>query len=218
MIRSVMPAKNKDFFFQQGQTLLEVAMALGIALIIISALTIVTLEGLKNSQFSQNQTQATQLAQEGLEKVKSMRDRDYSINVGGASYAWSTYFQSPAYPSAPGACGTSASGCKFSLGVFSGTIGSGSGTNCAISSTGAPDPTKPTCLLFNGTPEKLVNNHFIRTINIYDCRGGLDLTCPTSDPANSNLGYKKVFVTVSWTDSSGIHNSNLVTILGDLKQ
>lgn len=64
---------------QQGQALLELTIATGLALMVVTALTITTIIGLRNSQFAQNQLQATKLAQEGLEIVRTIRDRDYTV-------------------------------------------------------------------------------------------------------------------------------------------
>lgn len=38
-----------------------------------------TFNGLKNSQFSKNQIRATKLAQDGIDKVRIIRDRDYTV-------------------------------------------------------------------------------------------------------------------------------------------
>lgn len=76
-------------FLQKGQSLLEVAVTIGIAALVISAVSITTLIGLKNSQFSQNQIQATKLAQEGLEAIRSMRDNNIKICIPGpVEYGW----------------------------------------------------------------------------------------------------------------------------------
>lgn len=54
-------------------------MAAGLAVLVISALAITTIVGLRNSQLSQNQIQATKLAQAGIEEVRSIRSRDQSV-------------------------------------------------------------------------------------------------------------------------------------------
>lgn len=66
---------------QKGQSLVEVLVALSIAALVVIALVILVLSGLKNAQFAQSQTKATKLAQEGIEKVKVVRDRNGVINV-----------------------------------------------------------------------------------------------------------------------------------------
>lgn len=75
--------KNQFVVNTKGQSLLEITIAIGVAVLVISALTITTLIGLRNSQFSQNQILATKYAQEGLEKVKSMRLRNEIVCTNG---------------------------------------------------------------------------------------------------------------------------------------
>ncbi len=66
---------------QKGQSLIEITMALGVILLVIGALTITILIGLRNSQFAQNQLQATKLAQAAMENLKLIRDRNIPICV-----------------------------------------------------------------------------------------------------------------------------------------
>ncbi len=81
--------KNQAFTKTQlGQSLLEVTITLGIAVSLILALTITTLQGLQSSQFSQNQVQATKLAQEGLERVRFLRNANIPVTLGGSDYNW----------------------------------------------------------------------------------------------------------------------------------
>lgn len=68
---------------EKGQNMIELVVVISVAVVVVSALAIITLTTLKNSQFSQNQTQATKLAQEGIEKVRSLRNRD---EVGKVQY------------------------------------------------------------------------------------------------------------------------------------
>lgn len=66
---------------QKGQTLIEVIVALGAAVIVITAITVVVINALSNVQFSKNQNSATQYAQEGLEIVRRLRDTNYPALV-----------------------------------------------------------------------------------------------------------------------------------------
>ncbi len=66
---------------QKGQTIIEVLVSLMIASLMMGALVIAIVISLRNAQFSQNQTQATKLAQEAIEKVRTMRDRDMCIKL-----------------------------------------------------------------------------------------------------------------------------------------
>lgn len=62
-----------------GQTLIEVLVALGTAVIVLSATVSVTISALNNAQFSKNQNIATAYAQEGMEIMRKMRNSDPSI-------------------------------------------------------------------------------------------------------------------------------------------
>ena len=189
------------FLNGKGQSLLEVAIALGIGMIIITALTIVTLEGLRNSQFSQNLTQATGYAAEGRDITTTMRDRSSPLFYTSSSYyAWPDFFTT--YISCDGTAGR----CDFALGIVSG----GTTPTCSVNS-GAQLNASNACLLYIGTAgvkEYLLGNKFTRVVNIIDCsKVAGDPTCPSG---------KKVTVTVFWNDATGKHNSDLVTILEDL--
>lgn len=65
--------KNK----QSGQTLLEALVALTTAVIIISAMTVIVISSLNNAQFSKNQNNATQYAQQGIEILKNQSQSDW---------------------------------------------------------------------------------------------------------------------------------------------
>lgn len=73
---------------QKGQSLLEVVVTIGVLVVIVTGLTVVTINGLKNSQFSKNQLQATKLAQAGLEEVRTIKNRNCPVIVGEDSYWW----------------------------------------------------------------------------------------------------------------------------------
>ncbi len=64
---------------EAGEGLIEVMIVLFIATIVIGAMTIATVRGISNAQFSQNQTQATKLAQDALERIRTIRDRNLPI-------------------------------------------------------------------------------------------------------------------------------------------
>lgn len=73
---------------QKGQSLLEIVVMIGVLVVIVTGLTIVTINGLRNSQFSKNQLQATKLAQAGLEQARTIKNRNCPVNVGSDSYWW----------------------------------------------------------------------------------------------------------------------------------
>lgn len=61
---------------KSGQSLLEVVMAMAIAVVVISGLVSAVTLAVRNSTFAKNQTLATKYAQEGLEKVRAYRDQN----------------------------------------------------------------------------------------------------------------------------------------------
>lgn len=63
---------------QNGQTLLEVLVALGVGIFILTAMTSAILGSLANAQFSKNQNLATLYAQQGMEIVRDIRNTDWS--------------------------------------------------------------------------------------------------------------------------------------------
>lgn len=69
----------------KGQTLLELVVGLGLLTVIVGALAIVTTNSLRNSQFSKNQVQATKLAQENMEKVRTIKSSDFGVCLQGES-------------------------------------------------------------------------------------------------------------------------------------
>lgn len=63
---------------QDGQMLIEVLVALGTAVVVLSATMVAVLSALNNAQFSKNQNIATQYAQEGMEIMRKMRNSNWS--------------------------------------------------------------------------------------------------------------------------------------------
>ncbi|MCL5433256.1 MAG: prepilin-type N-terminal cleavage/methylation domain-containing protein [Patescibacteria group bacterium] len=63
---------------QKGQTIIEVLIALSVAVVVIAAISISVISALYNSQFSKNQNLATQYAQEGMEILRQIRNSDWT--------------------------------------------------------------------------------------------------------------------------------------------
>lgn len=55
-------------------------VVLAVAVIVVGALVFATIASLRNSNLAKNQSQATKLAQEGIERVRSGRDRNGSFS------------------------------------------------------------------------------------------------------------------------------------------
>lgn len=71
-----------------GQTLIELVVVIAVAAVVVGALTFATIASIRNASFAKNSAQATKLAQEGLEKVRTGRDRDAAIYLGTSSTTW----------------------------------------------------------------------------------------------------------------------------------
>ncbi|MBI2601179.1 prepilin-type N-terminal cleavage/methylation domain-containing protein [Candidatus Daviesbacteria bacterium] len=71
-----MSTKNSS---QSGQSLIELIIVIMLGVLIVGALTFATIASLRNSQLAKTQSQATKLAQEGLEAVRRIRDADKRV-------------------------------------------------------------------------------------------------------------------------------------------
>jgi len=60
----------------QGQSLIEMVVAIGVVMIIIVALVAVATISVRNANFSRNQSLATKYAQEGIEEARRLRDEE----------------------------------------------------------------------------------------------------------------------------------------------
>jgi Tfp pilus assembly protein PilV len=129
---------------QKGQTILEIVISLSVLALVLGGLVVVIINSLKNSQFSKNQAQATKLAQEGLETIRSMKSNENCYVVyGGTNYYWTT----------------SPSTGKSS--IWSGTAGT------VLSPTSKYSLNLASCSLTAPTsPPQLISNTFTRTINL----------------------------------------------------
>jgi len=63
---------------EAGQSLIEAIIALGVAVIVITALINLSLVSLHSSQSGRNQLKAQNLANQGLERVRALRDESWA--------------------------------------------------------------------------------------------------------------------------------------------
>src|SRR3972149_11412778 len=61
-----------------GQSLVEAVVAIGIALIVVTGLVVLAVGAVRSATLSRNRSVAVQYAQEGLEALRSVRDRDFT--------------------------------------------------------------------------------------------------------------------------------------------
>lgn len=73
---------KKSTHLFRGQSMIEVLVALGAAVIIISSITTAVITSLNNTQFSESQNMATHYAQQGLDQMRQLRDNDYGTFEG----------------------------------------------------------------------------------------------------------------------------------------
>lgn len=73
---------------QKGANLIEIVVMMGVLMTVLSAVVVVTINGLKNSQFAKNQLLATKLAQEGIDKVKLAKNKNCQISFNSTQYYW----------------------------------------------------------------------------------------------------------------------------------
>jgi hypothetical protein len=175
-----------------GQSLLELTISLGLMLIVVSILAINTVNGLKSSQFSKNQALATGYSQEGIEAVKSAKNRNCRVDLilpsATSKYWFDTTGDSSIWSGTPS--GDSFTGA-YVIRYFN--INNYDKVPCFITEV---DPSSKSITLAN-------NPAFKRVISIEnDNSTGIRL------PAR-----KKITSTVLWSDLSGDHQSNLVTII-----
>ncbi len=165
---------------QKGQTMLELVITMGLILVIVSAVTISSLNGLQESQFSQDQVQATKLAQEGIERIRVIKQRNYMVctTTPVATTKFSDLFTSSCPTATP---------CKYIL-------SSGGSSSCGTTTPYWLNNTSPYYDQPTGTK-------FQRFIEIRDF------------PSTGTLTQKEIVVKVSWSNSSGSHQSNLTTVL-----
>lgn len=162
---------------QSGQSLVEVLVVLTLAIIIMVALVIVILTGLKNSQLAQSQTKATKYAQDAIEQITTLRDRDSTLKLTGVepdpkfSYLYTLDF------ALVNTCISAK--CYFKLGSDL-------------------TPSLQQISNFELIDHDLGDGGLVRQIYLEN---------------GSGADEKKLTVKVLWSDSSGVHESNLQTFL-----
>lgn len=99
----------------KGETIIEVVIAIGAAMIILTALTTMMLRSLNNATEGSSRTMATQYAQDGLEIMRNMKDNSWStlVNLPTSTYCLADSC-STLSPTA-GTCGKKVSTCGVNV-------------------------------------------------------------------------------------------------------
>jgi Tfp pilus assembly protein PilV len=179
---------------QQGQSLLELVVGIGMVTVVVGAIAVISLSSLRNTQFSKNQIQATKLAQQNIELVRTIKNSNfgvctqYSQTAGAGTCStwqdiWNVNFGT--YSDTTNTCSGAIPYCTFNI-IYSCT---------ALVAAGVTE-TKPICLNYSAT-RAATGVNFTSSVIIED----------------EAAGQKKVTSRVYWTDTTGEHSSNLVTIL-----
>lgn len=177
----------------KGQSLLELVIGMGLISVIIGAIAVVTVNTLMNTQFSKNQVLATRMAQENLEKVRTIKKLSFGVctkadvTAGPSCSTWEDIWAAT-FGTVGAGCITNATGCTFNL-----------ENNCTLYN----GDVKPFCLRYSASRKIFVDsssglpNGFTGQIIIED----------------ETLSQKRVTSKVFWSDPSGEHSSYLVTVM-----
>lgn len=176
---------------EAGQTLMELIVVVAVSVVIIGALVFATISSLRNAQFAKNQSQATKLAQEGLERIRSGRDKNDAIsNISGVSVnSWNG--------------DSSGNGSIWNYQIYNGCASGVVNTACYfkfINSNG-------------GALTSIGSYTSFPSIGTEDIYGLFKRTIILSDDSATFGVQKTVAVIVRWVDFSGPHESRLTTIL-----
>lgn len=186
---------------KRGFGILEVLISGVIIIIILGALVVLARNAINNSQYVQERSQAVNLAQEGIEIVRQIRDTSYysannwnqmvcnstenrldlTVLAPDISYRFKWYSPSP--------------GNKTNLDAwFCLEPGTGTGVN-------------------------LAGNNFYRTVRFYNIGGSGSqiLSDPTNKVKNNGVNGVIVEVVVTWPTASGDHNVNIRELITDNK-
>lgn len=166
-----------------------------VASVVFGALIVAILASLKNAQFAQSQTRATKYAQEGLERIRLIKNSNGEVDFNAAQGCAST-------------CGPT--NCNFSL-LWNCDLSVPVNSPCVVKAAG--EAQVGGCYFrLDSTGTKLVEAPDSANIT-ESLEDGLRREIYFKDGADSN--EKKVLVKVKWTDSSGEHMSNLETVLAN---
>jgi type II secretory pathway pseudopilin PulG len=192
---------------QKGQTLLEAVVTLAVALVIIGSVVTLVNSSNRRSNISRQATQASKLAQQGMEIVRNIRDVNHhdAVQVGESS---------------AGFC-TNGTPCRWSE-LYSATqntipafLAQNVGGDC-------PAATESWCLISTAEPDLL--GIFTRSVEISDEGNsgfGTPICVETTVPPSPDLGVdqvKRITVRVVWDSPTGQSERSVTSCLTDWRQ
>ncbi len=196
----------------RGQSMIEVVVAILIAGIVLGAMAIAVVTGLKSSNYAKNQAQATKYVQQAIDDIRTIRD-----NVGGVE---SFKCSGGSCPSSTTDCQVATSPCTFQDLFYykfppsSGSTDYGS-LSCDASACYFEFDTSGSSLALKGissTSNPPVTSVPIADDNFFSQKIALSTS-------NSGCNQKiNITVTVAWTDQSGPHQAEAQTVLSDYQQ
>lgn len=193
--------KSKINFSQTGQGILEVIVTIAIGTIMILALVILSVRSNRASDFSKANSQASSLATQGLEIIRNIRSSGGTVNYnpcGGALVLPSTW--SNLYTVSDNLEDDTASICNQTYGMIA---------NIPVSSPGILYINNNTDTTTSDFQVSFGGRTFTRAVYIADTPTTA-LPVGASNCNQSATDYqtlKQFTVVVSWTDSSGTHQS-----------
>lgn len=173
-------------------------MGVGMVAIVVGAIAIVSISSMQNTQYSKNQIQATKLAQQNMELVRSIKESNYGVCLN------SDIIQNPP-PNTT--CSSWEDVWGITFGAFSETPTPHCATvdctftviyGCNIRTANGGTESKPICLNYSSSKTAAGSN-----------LSNLTSLIIIEDEAT---GQKKVTSRAYWSDTTGEHLSNLITI------
>lgn len=178
----------------KGQTLLEVVVVMAVGIVVVSAIVFATIASLRNAQFASLESRATGLSQEGLEKVRGIRNRNGVVNFTGC----------PTGSSCPPTALKTISRFDNSL-DGSGNIVDNGLWDFTLSCT---SPYFNCYFIFDSSG----NLNGVASSGIETITGGFTRQILIEN-GNDGTKEKKITSLVNWTDFAGVHTSRISTVL-----
>lgn len=181
-----------------GQALLEVLIALAVAMIVLTGLLVASVTSVRNATFSRNTTQANALNRQGLDFIRVYRDTKQTPNLFGIVDG--CYHINPA---------------RFINGVDAGVT-----VFEPREQSDVDDSTHP-CNPYGASPDSnntadMIENVYVRRVRFQRNQDCAPLASGGPPPGfTSGKSCMKATVYTYWNDSTGLNKSQASTLFGD---